>query len=83
MAAKNNHGTNNARNDGAHVWLYSLDGSAFLELKVGCSRSGNVASKQYDKLFANPRWDVALSNLVIFGILFIAFSLLDFCWQFS
>ena len=31
---------------------------------------------QYDKLFANPRWDVALSNLVVFGILFIAISLL-------
>ena len=31
---------------------------------------------QYEKLFANPRWDVAMSNLVVFGVLFIAISLL-------
>jgi len=31
---------------------------------------------QYERLFANPRWDVALSNLWIFGFLFIAISLL-------
>ena len=31
---------------------------------------------QYERLFANPRWDVALNNLWIFGFLFIAISLL-------
>ena len=35
-----------------------------------------VGFEQYGKLFDNPRWDVALNNLVIFGILFIAISLL-------
>ena len=35
-----------------------------------------VGLVQYDKLFANPRWDVALSNLVVFGVLFILISLL-------
>ena len=35
-----------------------------------------VGFLQYDKLFANPRWDVALSNLVVFGILFICISLI-------
>ena len=35
-----------------------------------------VGFLQYDKLFANPRWDVALSNLVVFGILFIVISLI-------
>lgn len=30
---------------------------------------------QYHKLFASPRWDTALTNLVIFGILFIAISM--------
>lgn len=34
-----------------------------------------VGFDQYAKLFANPRWDTALSNLVIFGILFVAISL--------
>jgi len=34
-----------------------------------------VGFLQYDKLFTNPRWDVALSNLVVFGILFICISL--------
>jgi glucose/mannose transport system permease protein len=29
---------------------------------------------QYVKLFRTPRWDVAMENLVIFGILFIAIS---------
>jgi len=31
---------------------------------------------QFEKLFANPRWDVALSNLMVFGVLFILISLL-------
>ena len=31
---------------------------------------------QYERLFANPRWDVALNNLWIFGFLFMAISLL-------
>ena len=31
---------------------------------------------QYERLFANPRWEVALNNLWIFGFLFIAISLL-------
>lgn len=35
-----------------------------------------VGFDQYAKLFANPRWDVALNNLVVFGVLFIAVSLL-------
>ena len=35
-----------------------------------------VGFGQYAKLFANPRWDVALNNLVVFGVLFIAVSLL-------
>lgn len=30
---------------------------------------------QYERLFNNPRWDVAISNLVVFGVLFIAISL--------
>lgn len=29
---------------------------------------------QYDRLFAAPRWDTALGNLVVFGILFIVIS---------
>lgn len=35
-----------------------------------------VGFDQYAKLFSNPRWDVALNNLVVFGVLFIAVSLL-------
>lgn len=34
-----------------------------------------VGFDQYVKLFKIPRWDVALDNLVIFGVLFIAVSL--------
>ena len=30
---------------------------------------------QYGRLFANPRWDVALNNLWVFGFLFIAIAL--------
>lgn len=30
---------------------------------------------QYERLFANPRWDVALNNLWIFGFLFIVMAL--------
>ena len=35
-----------------------------------------VGWDQYDRLFSNPRWDVALNNLLVFGVLFIAISLL-------
>lgn len=35
-----------------------------------------VGWDQYGRLFANPRWDVALNNLLVFGVLFIAISLL-------
>lgn len=35
-----------------------------------------VGLDQYARLFANPRWDVALYNLLVFGFLFIAISLL-------
>ncbi|HSG04408.1 MAG TPA: sugar ABC transporter permease [Marinobacterium sp.] len=35
-----------------------------------------VGWDQYARLFSNPRWDVALNNLLIFGVLFIAISLL-------
>lgn len=35
-----------------------------------------VGWDQYVRLFSNPRWDVALNNLLIFGVLFIAVSLL-------
>ncbi|MEK9531687.1 MAG: sugar ABC transporter permease, partial [Alphaproteobacteria bacterium] len=31
---------------------------------------------QYDRLFVSPRWDVAFSNLFIFGFLFIVISIL-------
>ena len=31
---------------------------------------------QYDRLFVSPRWDVAFSNLFIFGFLFIIISML-------
>ena len=31
---------------------------------------------QYHRLFASPRWDMALTNLFIFGVLFIAISML-------
>ena len=34
-----------------------------------------VGLSQYVKLFQNPRWDVALNNLWIFGFLFIAIAL--------
>ena len=34
-----------------------------------------VGFDQYERLFGNPRWDVALSNLVVFGVLFLAISL--------
>lgn len=30
---------------------------------------------QYGRLFASPRWDVAMNNLVIFGILFIVIAM--------
>jgi len=30
---------------------------------------------QYERLFASPRWDTALSNLMVFGILFIAIAM--------
>ncbi len=35
-----------------------------------------VGFDQYVRLFENPRWDVSLSNLVVFGVLFIAVSLI-------
>ena len=35
-----------------------------------------VGLDQYVRLFENPRWDVSLSNLVVFGVLFIAVSLI-------
>ena len=35
-----------------------------------------VGLDQYERLFGNPRWDVALSNLVVFGALFLAISLI-------
>lgn len=31
---------------------------------------------QYRRLFASPRWDTALTNLLIFGVLFIAIAML-------
>ena len=30
---------------------------------------------QYDRLFQSPRWDTAMSNLFIFGVLFIVISM--------
>ncbi len=33
-----------------------------------------VGPIQYEKLAASPRWEVALTNLAIFGILFILFA---------
>lgn len=30
---------------------------------------------QYERLFASPRWDTALNNLFVFGVLFIAISM--------
>lgn len=30
---------------------------------------------QYDKMFSTPRWDVAISNLVVFGASYILFSI--------
>lgn len=33
---------------------------------------GNI---QYDRLFDSPRWDVAMTNLAIFGVLFIGISM--------
>lgn len=35
-----------------------------------------VGFEQYGRLFENPRWDVALNNLVVFGVLFILISLI-------
>ena len=35
-----------------------------------------VGLDQYERLFGNPRWDVALSNLAVFGALFLAISLI-------
>ena len=35
-----------------------------------------VGSIQYQRLFDSPRWDVALSNLFVFGFLFIVISML-------
>ena len=30
---------------------------------------------QYERLFASPRWDTAMSNLVVFGVLFIVIAM--------
>ena len=30
---------------------------------------------QYDRLFSSPRWDTAMSNLVVFGVLFIVIAM--------
>ncbi len=35
-----------------------------------------VGLDQYTRLFANPRWDVAVENMLIFGFLYIALSTL-------
>ena len=35
-----------------------------------------VGMIQYERLFESPRWDVAFSNLFIFGFLFIFISML-------
>lgn len=35
-----------------------------------------VGFDQYTRLFANPRWEVAVENMLIFGILYIALSTL-------
>jgi glucose/mannose transport system permease protein len=34
-----------------------------------------VGTIQYERLFASPRWDTAMTNLAIFGILFILISM--------
>jgi glucose/mannose transport system permease protein len=34
-----------------------------------------VGTIQYERLFVSPRWDVALNNLFVFGILFIGISM--------
>ncbi|SDW68125.1 carbohydrate ABC transporter permease [Roseicitreum antarcticum] len=34
-----------------------------------------VGTIQYERLFASPRWEVALNNLFIFGVLFIGISM--------
>jgi glucose/mannose transport system permease protein len=33
-----------------------------------------VGFDQYTRLFANPRWEVAVENMLIFGILYILLS---------
>ena len=35
-----------------------------------------VGPIQYERLFASPRWEVALNNLFVFGVLFIGISML-------
>jgi glucose/mannose transport system permease protein len=35
-----------------------------------------VGTIQYQRLFASPRWDVALNNLFVFGVLFIGISMI-------
>lgn len=35
-----------------------------------------VGTIQYERLFASPRWEVALNNLFVFGVLFIGISML-------
>lgn len=35
-----------------------------------------VGAIQYERLFASPRWDVALNNLFVFGVLFIGIAML-------
>ena len=47
VAAKNNYGTNYARNDCMHVWLYIVDRSTFFHQKsdasaVGVCRSSTI-----------------------------------------
>ena len=35
-----------------------------------------VGTIQYERLFASPRWEVALNNLFVFGVLFIGIAML-------
>ena len=34
-----------------------------------------IGTKQYELLFSNPRWDVSIQNLFLFGILFVGISI--------
>lgn len=71
LAAKNCFGTNDAGHCGVYLWIYFLDSSAVYD-QLALLPSFNFAGfDQYAKLMDNDRWLTSITNLGVFGLLFM------------